>query len=89
MNVKEAYLYGYSSLGAQVWHLSALENAVVFKGALRMSRFTLLTCLLTRDQTDFPCHPHVYPQVEWTRAAFNPQPQSVAALYLWSPSPYV
>jgi len=30
----------------------------------------------------FACHPHVYPQVEWTIPAFNLQPQSVAALWL-------
>ena len=28
----------------------------------------------------FTCHPHVYPQVEWTIPAFTPQPQSVT---LW------
>ena len=30
----------------------------------------------------FTCHPHVYPQVEWTIPAFNLQSQSVAALWL-------
>jgi len=29
----------------------------------------------------FTCHPHVYPQVEWTIPAFTPQPQSVTALW--------
>jgi len=29
----------------------------------------------------FNCHPHVYPQVEWTMPAFTPQPQSVTALW--------
>jgi len=27
------------------------------------------------------CHPHVYPQVEWTIPAFTPQPQSITALW--------
>ena len=30
----------------------------------------------------FTCHPHVYPQVEWTIPAFTPQPQSITALWL-------
>jgi len=30
----------------------------------------------------FTCHPHVYPQVEWTIHAFTPQPQSMTALWL-------
>ena len=30
----------------------------------------------------FTCHPHVYPQVEWTMPAVTPQPQSIAALWL-------
>jgi len=30
----------------------------------------------------FICHPHVYPQVEWTIPAFTPQPQSINALWL-------
>ena len=30
----------------------------------------------------FTCHPYVYPQVEWTIPAFNPQPHSIAALWL-------
>jgi len=30
----------------------------------------------------FTCHPHVYPQVEWTMPAFTPQPQSITALWL-------
>jgi len=30
----------------------------------------------------FTCHPHVYPQAEWTVPAFTPQPQS--ATLLWS-----
>ena len=30
----------------------------------------------------FTCHPHVYPQVEWTIPAFTPQLQSVTALWL-------
>jgi len=30
----------------------------------------------------FTCHPHVYPQVEWTIPAFTPQPQSIIALWL-------
>jgi len=30
----------------------------------------------------FTCHPHVYPQVELTMPAFNPQPQDVTALWL-------
>jgi len=29
-----------------------------------------------------PCHPHVYPQVEWTIPAFTPQSQSIIALWL-------
>jgi len=29
----------------------------------------------------FTCHPHVYPQVEWTILAFTPQPQIVTALW--------
>jgi len=28
------------------------------------------------------CHPHVYPQVEWTIPAFTAQPQSIVALRL-------
>jgi len=30
----------------------------------------------------FTCHPHVYPQMEWTIPAFPPQPQSITALWL-------
>jgi len=30
----------------------------------------------------FTCHPHVYPQVEWTIPAFIPQPQSITTLWL-------
>jgi len=30
----------------------------------------------------FNCHPHVYPQVEWTISAFTPQLQSITALWL-------
>jgi len=30
----------------------------------------------------FTCHPHIYPQVEWTIPAFTPQPQSITALWL-------
>jgi len=30
----------------------------------------------------FTCHPHVYPQVEWTIPAFTPLQQSVTALWL-------
>ena len=30
----------------------------------------------------FTCHPHVYPQVEWTIPGFTPQPQSVTAFWL-------
>jgi len=30
----------------------------------------------------FTCHPHVYPQVEWTIHAFTPQPQIITALRL-------
>jgi len=30
----------------------------------------------------FTCHPHVYPQVEWTIPAFTSQPQSFTALWL-------
>jgi len=29
----------------------------------------------------FTCHPHVYPQVEWTLHAFTPQPQSITLLW--------
>jgi len=29
----------------------------------------------------FTCHPHVYPQVQWTIPASTPQPQSVTALW--------
>jgi len=32
----------------------------------------------------FTCHPHVYPQVEWTTPAFTSQPQRVTALYRYS-----
>jgi len=31
---------------------------------------------------NFTCHPHVYPQVEWTIPAFTPQPQRITALWL-------
>jgi len=30
----------------------------------------------------FTCHPHVYPQVEWTIPAFTPHPHSITALWL-------
>ena len=30
----------------------------------------------------FACHPHIYPQVEWTIPAFTPQPQSITAFWL-------
>jgi len=30
----------------------------------------------------FNCHPHIYPQVEWTMPAFTPQPQSITKLRL-------
>jgi len=29
----------------------------------------------------FTCHPHVYPQVEWTIPAFTSQPQSITTLW--------
>ena len=29
----------------------------------------------------FTCHPHVYPQVEWTIRAFTPQTHSITALW--------
>jgi len=40
--------------------------------------------VLTVDEVShsFTCHPHIYPQVEWTIPAFTPQPQSVTALWL-------
>jgi len=28
----------------------------------------------------FTCHPHVYPQAEWTIPGFTPQPHSIIAL---------
>ena len=36
--------------------------------------------VLTRIHS-FTCHPHVYPQVEWTKPAFTPQPQSITTLW--------
>jgi len=29
----------------------------------------------------FTCHPHVYPQVEWTVPASTPQPHNVTTLW--------
>jgi len=36
---------------------------------------------VNKGSHSFTCHPHVYPQVEWTVPAFTPQPQSVTALW--------
>jgi len=42
--------------------------------------------VLMTDHTEMyvsaTCHPHVYPQMEWTIPAFNPHLQSVAVLWL-------
>jgi len=37
---------------------------------------------VNEESNSFTCHPHVYPQVEWTIPAFTLQPQSVTALWL-------
>jgi len=34
---------------------------------------------VNKGSHSFTCHPHVYPQVEWTIPAFTPQPQNVTA----------
>ena len=36
---------------------------------------------VTEGSHSLTCHPHVYPQVEWTIPAFTPQPQSVTMLW--------
>jgi len=48
---------------------------------LLISRRSGMACV-NEGSHSFTSHPHVYPQVEWTIAAFNPQPQSIAALWL-------
>jgi len=37
---------------------------------------------VNEESHSFTCHPHVYPQVEWTIPAFTPQPQSITARWL-------
>ena len=34
---------------------------------------------VNEESHSFTCHPHISPQVEWTIAAFTPQPQVVTA----------
>jgi len=35
---------------------------------------------VNKGSYSFTCHPHIYPQVEWTIPAFNSQPQSIGTL---------
>jgi len=37
---------------------------------------------VNEESHSFTCHPHVYPQVDWTIPAFTPQPQSITARWL-------
>ena len=37
---------------------------------------------VNKGSHSFTCHPHVYPQVEWTIPAFTPQLQSIITLWL-------
>jgi len=37
--------------------------------------------LIKEGSHSFTCHPHTYPQVEWTIPAFTSQPQSVTACW--------
>jgi len=37
---------------------------------------------VNKGSHNFTCHPHVYPQVESAIPAFDPQPQSITALWL-------
>ena len=67
VNVKEAYLY--SAYGAYY------ELGLLISRRSGMSR-------VNEGSHSFTCHPHVYPQVEWTIPTFNPQPQSITALWL-------
>jgi len=39
------------------------------------------TARINEGSHNFTCHPHVYPQVEWTIPAFTPQLQSITALW--------
>jgi len=48
---------------------------------LLISRHSGMACV-NKGSHSFTCHPHVYPQVEWSAPAFNPQLQNVAALWL-------
>jgi len=53
---------------------------------LKRSLVQLLLCTgmarVNEGSHSFTCHPHVYPQVEWTIPAFTPQLQSITAFWL-------
>ena len=58
----------YTSICIALYHDSSLKRS----GMARVNE----------GSHSFTCHPHVYPQVEWTISAFTPQPQSITALWL-------
>jgi len=61
-------VYVYTSICIALYHDSSLKRS----GMARVNK----------GSHSFTCHPHVYPQVEWTIPAFTPQPQSITALWL-------
>ena len=58
----------YTSIYISLYHDSSLKR-------LGMAR-------VNEGSHSFTCHPHVYPQVEWTIPAFTPQLHSITALWL-------